>query len=229
MKMTRLILPVRRKMRSLARDANAVAMVEFAFTAPVLLLLGLGGMELAYAANMHMRVSQLTMQIADNASRLGDKDALAAQRVFEGDVLDALRGADIQAGDLDLFENGRVIISSLEQNADGGQWIHWQRCMGKKVFSSAYGTAGTGELGTAFAGMGVAGEELKAPPNGAVMYVEVSVDYESLTKASLVQGYILPLEIKSEAAFTVRSARDLERLYDQPGVSAATCDKYEAF
>lgn len=218
----------RRDLRTLKRDDSAVAMVEFAFAAPLLGLLGLVGLELAYTANMHMRVSQLTMQMADNASRLGDREVLTSQRVYEGDINDLLRGAEIQAGGLDLFENGRVIISSLEQNEDGGQWIHWQRCMGKKNFTSAYGPAGTGETGTSFAGMGMPGEELIAPKDGAVMYVEVSIDYQSLTNTQIVEDYVLPLVINSEAAFTVRSARDLTGVFDQDGVDEADCDKFEA-
>ncbi|GMN03042.1 TadE/TadG family type IV pilus assembly protein [Erythrobacter sp. MTPC3] len=212
----------------LKRDENAVAMVEFAFAAPLLGFMGLVGLELAYTANMHMRVSQLTMQIADNASRMGDNEVLTAKRVREGDIYDLLVGAEIQAGGLDLFENGRVIISSLEQNEDGGQWIHWQRCMGKKNFASAYGPAGTGETGDSFPGMGMTGEKLMAPPDGAVMYVEVSLDYESLTKTQIVEDYVLPLVISSEAAFTVRSSRDLTGVFEQDGIDAATCDKFEA-
>ncbi|KLE33598.1 hypothetical protein AAW01_01560 [Aurantiacibacter gangjinensis] len=215
-------------MAELPGAQDAVALIEFAFAAPLLLLLGLGGMELAHSANTHMRVSQLAMLVADNASRLGDRETLAAQRVFEGDLNDLLEGAEIHAGDLDIYQNGRIIISSLERNADGGQWIHWQRCMGMKQVDSAYGPAGTGETGTGFAGMGIAGEELVAPPNGAVMYVEVILDYQSLTDVPLISDYIMPGVIRSEAAFTVRGSRDLTGIFAQTGVDAANCNVYEA-
>ena len=102
---------------------DAVAMIEFAFAAPVLLLLSLGGMELAHSANSHMRFSQLALLVADNAARLGDRETLTAQRVFESDINDLFPGAAIHGGNLDIYQNGRVIVSSLERNADGGQWI----------------------------------------------------------------------------------------------------------
>ena len=215
------------RLRQLPQADDAVAMIEFAFAAPLLLLLGLGGMELAHSANSHMRVSQLASLVADNASRLGDRETLTAQRVFEGDINDLFQGAAIHGGDLDIYENGRIIISSLERNDDGGQWIAWQRCMGAKQVDSAYGPAGTGEFGTGFAGMGLSGQELTASENGAVMYVEIVVDYASLTDIPLIDEYILPGEIRSEAAFTVRGSRDLTGIFQQDGVPTASCDVYE--
>ena len=131
---------LKRAARRLIHDRQGLALVEFAYSLPVILLLGLTGLELANLAVTNMRLSQSAMHIADNASRIGHSDSLTAKRVYEGDINDLFIGVNLQAGSqIDLYEHGRVILSSLEQNDDGGQWIHWQRCMGKKNVQSAYG------------------------------------------------------------------------------------------
>ena len=220
---------LRRTLSALRRDSSGLAMIEFAFAAPILLTLGLGGMEMANMAATHMRISQVAMQLADNASRIGDRNVLAAERVFESDINDLLIGADIQVGSgLDLYENGRIIISSLERNDDGGQWIHWQRCMGKLREDSSYGPAGTGRTGTGFVGMGIDGNELTASEDGAVMHVEVIYTYSPVIGTMFAEQFIDDLEIRSEAAFTVRGTRDLSQVFQEAGVSAASCSRYEA-
>ena len=217
-----------RRLSPLLHDRRGVAMVEFAFVAPIILLLGLVGIEMANLAITHMRISQAAMHLADNASRVGDGDLLAAQRIYESDINDLFVGADIQAGPkIGLLENGRVIVSSLERNADGGQTIRWQRCMGRKLASSAYGGEGTGATGTGFAGMGPGGQELKAEANQAVMFVEVVYDYQPVLGNSLTAPYVAGLEIRASAAFNVRGSRDLAGVYQRmPAVSVSSCGKY---
>ncbi len=47
--------------------------------------------------------------------------------------MDLLQGAHIQSGrQIEFFDNGRAIISSLQVDEDDNQYIHWQRCMGVK-------------------------------------------------------------------------------------------------
>ena len=217
-----------RRLRHLRRANSGMAMVEFAFFAPILFLLGMGGTELANLAVTHMRISQAAMHIADNASRIGERDTLSAQRIFESDINDLLTGVNLQAGEaVGLYENGRVILSSLEQNSDGGQWIHWQRCMGTKPAASAYGTQGTGASGTDFPGMGPSGEEIQAQANSAVMYVEVVYDYQPIIGNDFA-SFLPADEIRSTAAFTVRNSRDLTQIYQtSPPADVASCTKYE--
>lgn len=216
--------------RLLRQDRSGVAMVEFAYVTPFMLTLGLGGMELANFAVAHLRLNQAAMHIADNASRIGDRDSLSTQRIYESDIKDLFLGVNLQAGEgMDLFENGRVILSSLEQNADGGQWIHWQRCMGTKQFRSSYGEEGEGETGTGFAGMGTPGQEVKAEPLEAVMFVEIAYTYQPLVGTDFAGKFVEPYEIRTHAAFGVRNARDLSRIYQRPTPSPpASCDKFTA-
>lgn len=216
------------RLRALRGDTSGVAYVEFAYVLPVLLVLGMGGLEIANFAITNMRISQAAMQVGDNISRLGDRDVLVAQKVYEGDVNDAFLGVALQAGSAtDLFENGRVIVSSLERNSDGGQWIHWQRCMGKKNVASAYGPEGTGATGTGFAGMGPAGRELKAEAGQAVIFVEIQYDYQPIIGNDFAMQSIMSRTIISTAAFNVRGSRDLSGLFQtSPIAPVRSCNRF---
>ena len=214
--------------RRLARNTSGVAMVEFAFTAPIILSMGLLGAETAFFAVTHLRVSQVAMQVADNASRIGELDLLAARRVFERDVNEVLVGAERYGANFQLYQHGRVILSSLQQNGQGGQNIRWQRCRGAKVFNSSFGVQGDGATGTSFQGMGPSGNRITAAAGTAVMFVEVAYDYRPLTPFSMFGNR----EIRYTAAFNIRDNRDLSGAgisnTTNPASPVARCDVYSA-
>lgn len=224
--MTARMAALPRRLRSLRQqlkaDTSGVAFVEFAFTAPIVLAMGMLGTETAYFVITHMQVSQVAMQVADNASRVGEQDVLTARKVYESDINESLVGAEKLGETFGIFERGRVIISSLQRNADGGQWIAWQRCRGAKVFDSSYGEEGDGASGTSFQGMGEPGNLITASNGTAVMFVEIAYDYDSLTPFDIYDGRT----IRYTAAFNVRDSRDLTQLYDDG--PAADCDTYSA-
>ncbi|MEM6856291.1 MAG: TadE/TadG family type IV pilus assembly protein [Pseudomonadota bacterium] len=216
---------LKRFARALAKGQSGVALTEFAFVAPVFLAMGLMGTETSYYTITHMQVSQITMQVADNASRVGETDVLTARKVYEDDINGSLVGAEKAGNTINLFDRGRVIISSLQQNADGGQWIAWQRCRGAKNYDSAYGSEGTGAEGTSFPGMGETGAEITASPGTAVMFVEVAYNYEALTPFDWLDNE----EIVYTAAFNVRDQRDLTQIYQtNPATGVADCNVYNA-
>lgn len=207
---------------ALACDRSGVAMIEFAFTAPLVLGMGMMGTETAYFVMTHMQISQVAMQVADNTSRIGETDVLTSRKVFERDVNEALVGAEKLGESIRIFQQGRVIVSSLQRNAQGGQWVAWQRCRGAKVHNSSFGTEGMGVSGTGFTGMGEPGRQITASAGTAVMFVEVAYDYDSVTPFDLFDGQ----EITYTAAFNVRDSRDLTQLY--PGGAQAGCGTYSA-
>ena len=225
---TRYVPALRRKaarLRAIARDNSAVAMVEFAFTAPIVLGLGLLGTETAYFTITHMQISQIAMQVADNASRVGENDVLVARKVYEDDVNSTFVGAEKLGASYDIYEQGRIILSSLQRNSDGGQWIAWQRCRGAKVHQSSYGDQGAGSSGTSFPGMGEPGNRITASSGTAVMFVEVAYTYEPITPFDFYGD----TEIRYTAAFNVRDSRDLTRLYQTtPASPVASCNVYSA-
>lgn len=207
---------------TLKDDRSGLALIEFAFSAPLVLGMGMLGTETASLVIAHLQVSQIAMQVADNTSRVGETDVLAQKKVFERDIAESLIGAEKLGGNLGIFTQGRVIVSSLQQNAQGGQWIAWQRCRGAKVHNSSYGVQGAGATGTSFPGMGTPGRYITASSGTAVMFVEVSYDFDAPTPLSLFDG----TTITYTAAFNIRDSRDLSQLY--AGGPVASCATYSA-
>lgn len=207
-------------MRDLLNNMSGVALIEFAFSLPILLVLGLGGVEVANYAVAHMRVSQLAISLADNTSRFKEQYVSGVPRIREYDMNQAFIGAASQAAGLDFEENGRMILSSLEVNSSGGQWVHWQRCWGGAPYSSSYGNEGDGKTGTAFPGMGPTGRRITAESNFAIMFAEVVYDYHPIAMGALIPD----LPIRKIAAMYVRDDRDLGGIYPSTGITASTCD-----
>ena len=214
---------IRANLRALLRNCSGVAMVEFALGAPFLLTTGLWGAEEANYALVNIKISQMAEHIADNASRIGDTSTLQNRRIYESDINDLIYGAQLQSGTkVNLYNNGRVIISSLEVNASKNQYIHWQRCRGAKAYKSAYGDEGK-VLGTT--GMGPINEEVSAEPGDAVIFVEINYTYQPL----ISKQFLGSLDIYAIASFTVRDSRDLTQIYQRSPASpdpVQTCGTY---
>ncbi|ANU08045.1 hypothetical protein [Paraurantiacibacter namhicola] len=219
-----------RFLKKLARSKAGVAMTEFALAAPLLLTAGLWGTEVAWLALTNLRVSQVTMQLADNGSRIGDSSTLQNRKIYESDINDILVGATIHGGGaMDLYEHGRVVVSSLEviPGSNGGkQYIHWQRCLGKMQVGSAYGPEGHGLNSPNFKGMGPTGKEVSAiDEQDAVIYVEIEYDYQPLFSDVFVGN----TRIRAEGSFSVRESRDLSQVYQKDPNNPdpqASCTKY---
>ncbi len=214
-------------LRRLRSDTSGLALLEFAYTLPILLVLSLTGAELTNYITTKMRMSQIALHLADNAARIGSGSQLSAKQITEADINDLLTGADLQSGELDLLQHGRVIISSLEPmsnpNTSGRYRIRWQRCGGAKVgHKSSWGEAGKSN-GTNMAGMGPSGRQAIAPDNGVTMFVEVYYEYQPLVGGSLAPDAAMT-EI---ASMMVRDRRDTtggtNGVYPVSGVTPSTC------
>jgi hypothetical protein len=215
-------------MSRLMRDCSGVAAVEWALSAPLVLTMFLNGAELTNYAIAKMRVSQIALHVADNASRIGTDSLLTAPQISETQINDLLLGANLQGGGLDLQNHGRVIVSSLEPiapptNPTGKFKVHWQRCYGAKVFPSSYGDQGNTNL-THF---GPVGKQVSAvPETGGVIYVEVAYDYQPLISAKLVPSGMM----HDVATMVVRDDRDYvgptgstTGIYNNEGVTGSSC------
>lgn len=202
----------KRLMGSLWRRSEGVALIEFALSLPLLLAFGLGGLELANLAIAHMRVSQIALMTADNASRI-------RVAIDEADVNELFLGADLAGGSLEFSEKGRLILSSLEPNEEGdGQWIRWQRCMGEKEHPSTYGEQGDGEDDDSLQGMGPEGRTVAAMSGTAVMFVEAAYEYQPIVPNSITGGQT----ITYTAAFNVRD-RDNQAITNLSDAPIASC------
>jgi hypothetical protein len=228
-------------LRGLVKDLSGTAMTEFALGLPLLLTAGLYGAETANLALINMKVSQLAMHIADNASRIGDTSTISNRKIFESDINDLLAGSNIQGGNsLNFYEHGRAIISSNEVfdsiisclnggcpnglHPDGTKFIHWQRCKGKKVWPSSYGE----EDAVLPSGIGPLGQEVIPDPGTAVIFVEVAYDYQPLVSSR----FFGPTTIKAISSFVVRDNIDLSGLKQRNPYAPdtpATCNVYDGY
>lgn len=196
-------------MRNLRRSTSGAALVEFAITLPVLSVMGMYGIEIAYMSSVNMQISQMALELADNASRLEQtNNNTVAPTVTEADINSIMTGV-IKAGENFQFtQNGRVILSSLEKDpATGKQFIHWQRCSGSLAVASAYGndTNSNGLNGGTLTGMGSGSTKAIASSGIAVMFVELTYDYKGIFGTLFVKN----MRFKQEASYIVRDARDL--------------------
>jgi hypothetical protein len=212
------------RIRRLGRDKSGIAYTEFALSLPIFLGLALGGAEIANFVTTRMRISQLALHIADHTARMGTGTQLAAKTISEQQINDALTGAGLQSGGLRLYENGRVIISSLEPvanpNPTNRYRIAWQRCRGVKNHASSYGNAGATNL----TGMGPAGRQVTSPEGSATMFVEIYYVYRPLISGDNAPG----LNMVEIGAMTVRDRRDLTQIYNNEGAQASTCNRFTA-
>lgn len=207
--------------RTLIGDTRAVALTEFAFALPILLTLTAFSLELANYVLTMKRVGDLAVMVTDNATRIGVRSAgLSIHQISEAEINDVLIGAQIQANLPDFQTNGRVVLSSLQRNADGGQWIAWQRCYGDLDFVSAYGPEGTGATGTSFGGMGPSTQPIKAPEGNSVMVTEITYRYEPIFPITNMEERT----ISEFAAFSTRENRDLSAPKNTEKVTVAECD-----
>lgn len=218
-------LSIKRTLSALAVNTSGLALIELAYSLPILMGVGMYGAEVANVAMVRMRVNQISMHAADNASRIGEGSLLSQKKIYESDINDLFVGADRQAGNyVDIFENGRIILSSLEKHSDGGQYINWQRCKGKKSHVSSYGTAGVNSSSRPVNGMGPAGARVTAPADQAVIFVEISYDYQPLISSTFTSTRT----ITTRGAFNVRDRRDLTRIYDRTGSDpVSSCDIFD--
>lgn len=194
------------QLKHLYKAQSGVALMEFALVLPLFLLAGLYGVDVAYQASAQQKISHVALNAADNASRIGQgNNTNVVPTLNATEVYAILVGALRQGKSIDLEKNGRVFISSLEENpANQEQYIHWQRCIGDLNVTSAYGKAEERPLPN---GMGKPGKEIKAPSGYAVMYAEVYYEYKSLFGSLFMTE---PVRMKQEAAFLVRDSRNLE-------------------
>ncbi|WP_373490868.1 TadE/TadG family type IV pilus assembly protein [Parasphingorhabdus sp.] len=215
---------VRRTLAAVAVNTSGLALIEFAYALPLLLGVGMYGAEVANIAMVRMRINQISMHAADNAARIGEGSLLSQKKIYESDINDLFVGANLQAGEyVDIFEHGRVIISSLERHSDGDQYINWQRCKGKKAHVSSYGTAGANSPSRPINGMGPSGARVTAPANQAVIFVEISYDYQPLISRSFTNTRT----ITTRSAFNVRDRRDLTQIYNRTGSDPVSgCNTY---
>lgn len=242
------VIPMRLRHFAIALrdDTMGVALTEFAVAFPVLLALGMYGIDTANFALTHLRLNQIALNLADNASRVGASSTLSAQQMREIDVEDVFQAAIKQGNSIGLQANSRVTLTSLEKDTTGRQRIHWQRCFGDRTDSSyrshygkvldADGNAADVDSNNnkaiddsemrgqrADSGLGDAGilavNRVNAPTNDSgVMFVEINYRY-----TPIFAWLSAPADLRYTASFIVRDPRDFRQIYATAGTTARTC------
>ena len=211
-------------LRRLRANTSGLALLEFGLALPVVVLMAMTGAELTNYITVRMRMSQIALQLADNAARMGTSVAYGAKQVSEADVNDVFIGAQMESTGLDIATNGRIILSDLEPTASGATtyMIRWQRCYGALTsHASTYGTVATGPKSGP--GMGPTGNQVTALDGSATMFAEVYYTYKPLINAAWAPS----VTMTETASMAVRDNRDLtggnNGVYPVSGVTAATC------
>jgi hypothetical protein len=214
MRMTRLLRFV--------HDRRGLSTIEFALCLPLLLIMTLSAMEMINFVLVRQQVSQLALQVVDNATRMGTQNTIQSE-INEKQVNDLFAGAQLQGGKMDLARHGRIILSSLEVDPDkpNRQYIHWQRCYGALSHPSTYGVTGDGTHDSSFQGMGPANGRVTAMDGVPAMFVEIAYQYQPL-----IWSYFgVKQEIQETASMLVRDSRDTSGPGINPvaGVTPSSC------
>lgn len=206
----------------LRSDSRGLALLEFAFTLPVVLALLMYGLETANFGLSILRVHQIAATAADNAARVRDS-------INEADVNEVLLGGRIVGERMDFATRGRIVLSDVMPNGqsgtNAGQKILWQRCTGglnSTASQPKYGAEGKGASDASLLAMGGTGRQIAASPSSSMIFAEVTYLYKPLVSSTLLGTPTL----RSEASFTVRE-RASETLKPAAGATASVCTRYD--
>lgn len=232
-------------LKRLRQDSSGLAVVEFAVSLPIFMGLTVGGFESAHYAYIHMRLSQLTIETADGAARMGEGEVLAKKTIDEAQINDVFAGTirqgesilldgehqyvDPGTGNVTLRNNALIILSSFEPhpgfNRNNPKYrIRWQRCIGNsEVFQPQYGKISNSQNSD---GIGPAGRLALPPDDGALMFVETHYFFRPLILNGF--GNLGETTITKTATMVVRDMREYEGgnegVYPKAGVTASVCD-----
>jgi hypothetical protein len=203
-------------LRAILKSDDAVAMIEFAFAFPILVIIACAGIEITNLALVHVRLNHIAETAADNAARV-------RTQIDEADITNIFTGVNLVGEPIDFEHNGRVVLSSIQDNGltgtKQGQWIRWQRCYGDYAATPAYGIQGTGKSdGTLANGVGATGRRIAAAAGTAVLFAEVTYHYEPMIFRSFVPARTL----RYETAFNVRERTNFD-ITNTAGAAVHSC------
>jgi TadE-like protein len=217
-----MIMKIRSLLKRLRTATSGLAVVEFALTAPVVIILITYGLEAANIAISRVRVQTMTSGAADNAARVRES-------IDETDIAELLAGAKQVGSNINFGARGRVIISSIERNAaDNGLWIRWQRCDGAKTYTSSIGAQDKGKTDNTLPAVGYTkgdGTVVNVSPKAGtvIIFVETAYDYKALFGDYLYGAQTF----KDYRAYIVRQ-RSNNQPTNSTSITAKTCNLYSA-
>lgn len=119
-------------------DRRAGAALETALLLPLILLLGLGTVDLITAIKTWHTLDQVTTQLSEIVSRCDEIDDPQDIDAFMADGQEIANPTDITGG-----TQGALIVSAIGKDDSGNTVVLWQKQKGSAAFESAIGTAGS--------------------------------------------------------------------------------------
>lgn len=152
--------------RDLFRDIGGAIQVEFAFVAPILMMLCLGGFEAGRFILLNMKLDKGANTIADVVSQ--------SSEIQTADIDDVYSAVNYMVLPYDFGDQGIVIVSSVSLDSGGVPIVNWQY-------------SGAGTLAGHPSKIGIEGETATLPDNFTlgskenVIIAEVMYNYSPLT------------------------------------------------
>lgn len=122
--------------RRLMRACRGAVATEFAMAMPVIMLIVLGGSEIARYALLHQKLARAAVTMADLVSQ--------AEEISEADITQLFAAVDPVMKPFSMGANGVVILSSVTASGGDPAQVAWQRSGGGTLTpaSSGLGTEG---------------------------------------------------------------------------------------
>lgn len=185
--MQTLIRKLSLRLRRLREDVSGLALIEFAYTLPLLLGFGLVGIEFTNVILAHQKTERI-------ASTLADQVASNQVPPNEAQIGDLFQSINLISRPFDFSQGGGVIMTAVmgvyddNDNAIRNK-VAWQRCSNSDAFTSKYGTQWTG-------GDIADGPKITLPnnvqlaQNQMVILTEVYFPYDEIISEDLVGDFL---------------------------------------
>ena len=181
------------------------------------------GLETANLTLTSLRVSQAALNLSDNASRMGQAIANSTSRtVYESDVNQMLTGLGLQAGDIEILERGRVILSSWSATVMVASGSTGSGARGRPIISPTMVPKTPGQPALPLLEWAKPGMRSRHQTEPQSCLSKIIYEHEPLFGDLFYQNKI----IRHEAVFNIRDNRNLGAGVVADGEPAATCNLY---
>ncbi|MFN4023435.1 MAG: TadE/TadG family type IV pilus assembly protein [Hyphomonas sp.] len=167
----------RRTLKGMLRNEEGISAVEFAFIAPVMLLIYFGCVELSFLMRADRKVSATAASLGDLTARLA--------MVTDGDLRELYNAAGVLMQPYPVAD-ARMRITSVVDNGDGEKRVAWSE--GHNIAPRAVNSLVTVPDGI-------------VPSPGAIILTEVEYDYQSNI------GFVLSEPMTMKDRFYLRPRR----------------------
>ncbi|MGB3752480.1 MAG: TadE/TadG family type IV pilus assembly protein [Parerythrobacter sp.] len=210
-----------RRRQSLGTDESGLALIEFAFMAPIFLFFGLAGLEFTQVMLAHQKTERVAATVADQvASNIVPPN--------ERQIGDLFQGAELIARPYDLANGGSVIITAVIGiiDNDTGELqnkVAWQRCQTPDGNPSAIGTQWTGSTDIADGPDVGLPQDIELAQNHMVIVSEVFLQYDPMINLDYLPTLAANGGLFTETSVFRTRGSPIMNVTPFPGVPEHTC------